>query len=358
MNDRLGDLGADMPSWAVDDGDNDVETGFTENIPSAPSAGAGAGAGTGISSWVVGKSNDDFNDFKSPSADVGADGGPPELNEEQNAKETAAQGIMDSFFRDITSIKDDIGEIENVTRRIGEINEESNMSTSEKKEQTLSLELRPLVDITNKRAKKTKNLLTLLKEENKKFKEDKTLNQSDVRVRENLCNTITRKFIDEMKLYQSSQQKFKTDIKKKAERQILTMKADATPEEVEAIMKSDGGRENLMQQQFLSGGVNDTIKQTYNKVASKYKDVIALEQSVAELHQMFLDFALLTEQQGELIDQIEFNVKSAADYVEEANESVFHAITYSKSIRKKQCCIIVIVIILVLVVLFSLRILP
>uniref|UniRef100_A0A7S3Q439 t-SNARE coiled-coil homology domain-containing protein n=1 Tax=Chaetoceros debilis TaxID=122233 RepID=A0A7S3Q439_9STRA len=356
MNDRLGDLGADMPSWAVDDGDNDVETGFTENIPSAPSA--GAGAGTGISSWAVGKSNDDFNDFKSPSADVGADGGPPELNEEQNAKETAAQGIMDSFFRDITSIKDDIGEIENVTRRIGEINEESNMSTSEKKEQTLSLELRPLVDITNKRAKKTKNLLTLLKEENKKFKEDKTLNQSDVRVRENLCNTITRKFIDEMKLYQSSQQKFKTDIKKKAERQILTMKADATPEEVEAIMKSDGGRENLMQQQFLSGGVNDTIKQTYNKVASKYKDVIALEQSVAELHQMFLDFALLTEQQGELIDQIEFNVKSAADYVEEANESVFHAITYSKSIRKKQCCIIVIVIILVLVVLFSLRILP
>ena len=181
MNDRLGDLGADMPSWAVDDGDNDVETGFTENIPSAPSA--GKGAGTGISSWagVGSKSNEDFDDFKSPSADVGSDGGPPELNEEQNAKETAAQGIMDSFFRDITSIKDDIGEVENVTRRIGEINEESNMSTSEKKEQTLSLELRPLVDSTNKRAKKTKNLLTLLKEENKKFKEDKTLNQSDVR---------------------------------------------------------------------------------------------------------------------------------------------------------------------------------
>ena len=77
-------------------------------------------------------------------------------------------------------------------------------------------------------------------------------------------------------------------------------------------------------------------RQTYNKVAGKYQDVLALEQSVAELHQMFLDFALLTEQQGELIDQIEFNVKSAADYVEEANESVYHAITYSKSIRKKQ----------------------
>ena len=30
----------------------------------------------------------------------------------------------------------------------------------------------------------------------------------------------------------------------------------------------------------------------------KYQDVLTLEASVAELHQMFLDFALLTEQQG------------------------------------------------------------
>lgn len=63
---------------------------------------------------------------------------------------------------------------------------------------------------------------------------------------------------------------------------------------------------------------------------------MTLEQSVAELHQMFLDFALLTEQQGELLDQIEFQVKQANDYVEEGNEEVVHAIEYQKSIRKKQ----------------------
>lgn len=77
-------------------------------------------------------------------------------------------------------------------------------------------------------------------------------------------------------------------------------------------------------------------RQTYTKVAGKYQDILALEQSVSELHQMFLDFALLTEQQGELVDQIEFNVKSAADYVEDANVDVHHAIEYSKKVRKKQ----------------------
>jgi len=93
-------------------------------------------------------------------------------------------------------------------------------------------------------------------------------------------------------------------------------------------------------------------------VAGKYQDVLILEQSVAELHQMFLDFALLTEQQGELVDQIDFNVKSAADYVEDANVDVYHAIEYSKKVRKKQCMIIVIVIVVTIVLLFAFRILP
>ena len=51
---------------------------------------------------------------------------------------------------------------------------------------------------------------------------------------------------------------------------------------------------------------------------------------------MFLDFALLTEQQGELLDQIEFQVKQANDYVEEGNEELVEAIEYQKAIRKKQ----------------------
>lgn len=75
---------------------------------------------------------------------------------------------------------------------------------------------------------------------------------------------------------------------------------------------------------------------TYAKVAGKYQDVLTLEQSVQELHQMFLDFALLTEQQGELLDQIEFQVKQAADYIEDGNVDVYEAGEYQKSIRKKQ----------------------
>ena len=42
---------------------------------------------------------------------------------------------------------------------------------------------------------------------------------------------------------------------------------------------------------------------------------------------MFLDFALLTEHQGELLDQIEYQVKTAAEYVEDANTGVEQRVT-------------------------------
>jgi len=77
-------------------------------------------------------------------------------------------------------------------------------------------------------------------------------------------------------------------------------------------------------------GVADPIKNVYNNVADKYQDVLTLEASVAELHQMFLDFALLTEQQGEMLDQIEYQVKSAGDYIDDGNVDIQGAIQYQK----------------------------
>jgi t-SNARE complex subunit (syntaxin) len=172
-------------------------------------------------------------------------------------------------------------------------------------------------------------------------------------VRENLCNTLTRKFIDEMKEYQSSQQKYKTDIKKKVKRQVQIIKPDATDEDIDEVLRSEGGRDALYRESILAGGVNDQVKSTYAKVAGKYQDVLTLEQSVAELHQMFLDFALVTEQQGELLDQVEYQVRQAADYVEDANVEVYEAIEYQNKVRKKQCWIILIVVAFMIVILFA-----
>merc|ERR1711871_1526605 len=175
--------------------------------------------------------------------------------------------------------------------------------------------------------------------------------EADIRIRENLANTLTRKFVDVMKDYQNAQQKFKTEIKKKVKRQVQIVKPDATPEEIDQVMRSGGGSGEVFKNAILKGDASDSIRNAYMVVQDKYHDVLVLETSVQELNQMFMDFALLVETQGELLDQIEYQVKAAGDYIDEGNVHMVSAIEYAKSIRKNQaiCCILVLVILGVVV---------
>mmetsp|Transcript_28556 Transcript_28556/g.60262 ORF Transcript_28556/g.60262 Transcript_28556/m.60262 type:complete len:334 (-) Transcript_28556:168-1169(-) len=333
MNDRLAELQGGVPAWAKDDdaasngADGDIEMGRTN------------------------KDDDNGEDFGWNTT--------PENGNDANGNDAPSQPEhMKQFFNDVEAIKLDIAAVSNATEQIIALKDKAVLATSETEETRISDTIRTLVEGTNGQAKKCKNLLGLLKEENASLKKEEKAKPTDLRVRDNLVNTLLRKFIDEMKRYQNAQQQYKTDVKKKVTRQVQMIKPDATDQEVDQIMRSEGGREALYQQQILSGGVNDQIKTQYRAVAGKYQDILTLEASVAELHQMFLDFALLTEQQGELLDQIEYQVRAAADYVEDANVDVYEAIEYQKKIRKKQCWILLIVVVLIIIVLFSTGILP
>jgi len=88
---------------------------------------------------------------------------------------------MEHFFREVESIKDDIEAVKKATKAIGDINEAALQATTTDQENELSRRLRPLVDSTNKRAKRTKTLLGLLKEESKKLQDENNIKPSDLR---------------------------------------------------------------------------------------------------------------------------------------------------------------------------------
>ena len=121
-------------------------------------------------------------------------------------------------------------------------------------------------------------LLGAVKEDNEALKKEGKLKPSELRIRVNLHSTLTRKFIDEMKNYQKSQQSYKNDIKSKVQRQVKIVKPDATPEEIDAVMKQEGGRDQLYKEKILRG-VADPIKNTYANTVDKYQDVLTLEVS-------------------------------------------------------------------------------
>jgi len=64
-----------------------------------------------------------------------------------------------------------------------------------------------------------------------------------------------------MKSYQNAQQKYKSDIKNKVKRQVQIVQPDATDEDIDRVIKSEGGREAIFKGAILdTQRVNDTIK--------------------------------------------------------------------------------------------------
>ena len=246
-------------------------------------------------------------------------------------------------------VKTIVNDIKDATKAISRINQQVILASTPEEESKISQTMTPIVASTNQKAAVGKKTLQLLKDNTEQMKGNllSKPKPAEMRIRENTVNTITRKFVEVMKDYQASQVNYKTEIKKKVKRQVQIVKPDATAEDIDMVMKSGGGSQALFQNAILKGDAADSIRNTYQNVADKYQDVLTLEASVAELHQMFMDFALITEQQGELLDQIEHQVKSASDFIEEANTEMVEAIEIQKSIRKKQCCIVITVLVVI-----------
>jgi t-SNARE complex subunit (syntaxin) len=160
---------------------------------------------------------------------------------------------MQEFFGDVELVKENIATIKEATKKIGEINVNVLQATTADREHEFSSELEPLIKSTNKKAQGAKQLLQRIREETDKMKSADAKKQTpEVRIRENLMNTLTRKFVDVMKEYQNAQTKYKTDIKKKVKRQVQIVKPDATTEEIDAVFKSGGGSGEVFKNAILT----------------------------------------------------------------------------------------------------------
>ena len=142
MNDRLAELQDALPSWAQED--------------ESPSNGHGGDTEMGQ------KGN------KRNSADHDVEWGkdPDQGNNSSNAEAPSQPEHMKQFFNDVEAIKSDISAVTDATEHIVALKDKAVLATSETAESQISDSIRKLAEGTNGRAKKCKNLLGLLKEEN------------------------------------------------------------------------------------------------------------------------------------------------------------------------------------------------
>jgi len=248
------------------------------------------------------------------------------------------------FFETVSEIKSGMATIRRNIKAIEESYGQSLVALNV--DQKSSDELEKLIDSTNLAAADLRNKLKEIDAENKQL-EKSVKGTAQYRIRTNMHQTLTRKFLDLMQEYQEVQTKYKNKYRERVERQYKIAKPDATQEEIDEALES--GNTQIFQKQILDMQHHQQAKEALIYIENRHRDIMRLEQSIKELHQLFLDMAILVEAQGELIDQIEYNVSQSVAYSKEAVKQLNQANQLQKKSRKKMCCLIVILLILFVV---------
>jgi len=264
----------------------------------------------------------------------------------------AEGGRMDEFFQEVEDIRENIDKIQN---NVDEVKRKhSAILSAPQTDEKMKQELEDLMADIKKTANKVRAKLKVI-EQNIEQEENVNKASADLRIRKTQHSTLSRKFVEVMTEYNRTQTDYRERCKGRIQRQLEIQGRTTTNEELENMLEQ--GNPSV----FTQGIIMDTAaaKQTLADIEARHADIIKLETSIKELHDMFMDMAMLVESQGEMIDRIEYHVEHAVDYVQTATQDTKKALKYQSKARRRKimligCCsvffLLVITVILVLIV--------
>ena len=149
--------------------------------------------------------------------------------------------------------------------------------------------------------------------------------------------------------FQALRQRMMSEYKETVERRYYTLTGEVPEEEVIERIISDGRGEELLGAAVAEHG-KGAVLATVHEIQDRHDAAREVERSLLELHQVFLDMAVMVETQGEKLDDIESHVANASHYVQGGNKELGKAKEYQRSSRRCLCIGIIILLLLVLLV--------
>ncbi|KAK6473459.1 syntaxin-1A-like isoform X2 [Huso huso] len=236
--------------------------------------------------------------------------------------------FMDEFFEQVEEIR---GFIEALYEKVEEVKRKhSAILAAPNPDEKTKQELEELMTDIKKLANKVRSKLKSI-EQSIEHEEGLNRSSADLRIRKTQHSTLSRKFVEVMSEYNATQSDYRERCKGRIQRQLEITGRNTTNEELESMLESDNPAI------FTSGIIMDSniTKQAMNEIETRHTEIIKLENSIRELHDMFVDMAMLVESQGELVNNIEKNVMSSVDYVERAKEETKKAVSLKGKSRRK-----------------------
>ncbi|XP_069694905.1 syntaxin-1A isoform X2 [Periplaneta americana] len=266
---------------------------------------------------------------------------------------TVEGGFMDEFFAEVEEIREMIDKIQANVEEVKK--KHSAILSAPQTDEKVKQELEDLMADIKKTANKVRAKLKVI-EQAVEQEEQTNKSSADLRIRKTQHSTLSRKFVEVMTEYNRTQTDYRERCKGRIQRQLEITGRTTTNEELEEMLEQ--GNPAV----FTQGIIMETqqAKQTLADIEARHADIIKLENSIRELHDMFMDMAMLVENQGEMIDRIEYHVEHAVDYVQTATQDTKKALKYQSKARRKKILIIIclLIVVAILVIILAVTLSP
>jgi len=187
---------------------------------------------------------------------------------------------------------------------------------------------------------------------------------AQIKARKSHYNILTLKFKEILQEYGLVHQNYKNRLKAKLKRELRIIGHfdfinNSSTNNEDAAEQLDQQLEEMIEtgnfQVFDEGFTKiQENKDVLNRLEKRAKDMEALEKSMIELRDIFVQVHQLVEQQGHIVNNIMENMEETECKVDEATEQLRQAAVYQSGARRKKICIALVCVILIAVLILIL----
>nr|XP_004540178.2 syntaxin-11 [Maylandia zebra]XP_004540179.2 syntaxin-11 [Maylandia zebra] len=253
---------------------------------------------------------------------------------EQHAIVFEGEDMMDGIYKDAQAMRKEIQLLRMDVKRLGKQN--TRFLTSVRRISSIKRDSNALGRDIKARGESIYKKLEKMGKLSKELEEDHGVTSALARMVRSQYVSLTSAFHSAMSEYNEAEMAQRENCKTRIQRQAEIMGKEVTREQIDEMTET--GKWNVFSDNLLLEG--RTARSALNEIENRHKELLELEGRIRDIHDLFFQMAMLVEQQGCMLDNIEANVGATEDYVAKASAQIKQAKIYKKSnpCKKLFCC--------------------
>lgn len=258
---------------------------------------------------------------------------------------------LENFFKKVQEIEKQNEKLDKLLKKLQGAHEESKAITKAPSMKSIKQRMEKDVDEVGKVARWIKSKIEELDKENLANRQKAGCGKGTGVDRSRTATTLAlkKKLKDKMAEFQTLRETIHQEYRDVVERRVFTVTGARADEETIERLIETGDSEQIFQKAIQEQG-RGQIMDTLAEIQERHDAVRDLEKKLLDLQQIFMDMAVLVDAQGELLDNIETQVSSAVDHVQQGNTALQKAKKLQKNSRKWMCIAILILLIIVAII--------